>query len=533
MSLTNLALVRALHKLYSIQKLAMQEIKTMLFHPSKLFSFNSNDPQIPQAHPKEPHAFPVPDFSNPQSLFWMGPKEVDPSSISRRDTRWGIDLERPPEEYMDELDYQVENKPDLSDRDGVIPGGLANNFSRSFMGINQFASQAGAQAQAQSSSPRPGSERRDGSSSFANVSTPSLESNGEQPLWFLQASPLLTSQRQTCAQTADIAKIEGLQNQGNPPNSQTTQSSSVTYLSSSAQVTNGQFYQYPALESMNNVASPLQDPFKIVSPQMGLAPFNLQSHQSPPATLQETRGPNNPSSENFPLSDMILLSRKPTNNNEVMRTGEDEKNENPNCSGQGSSSPVSESVKVWRNGDVKNARDGIDCEHIHAGHCLTKGGLSTHEDTPHFSGEASISSSIPGSMTDQRNKAKEKKMVRDSLITKIESKREMGIGGNGEDSDEESTLEEGSESMAAMILLSLAPENSQANGGWLDSLKQKMEGESSHSSRDSTSQQKKQIRSTRRASNRVDEEVTWTKPIRRRRRRTCRVSNRIPPSRRR
>eukprot|EP00262_Sarcandra_glabra_P015641 TRINITY_DN487_c0_g1_i1.p2 TRINITY_DN487_c0_g1~~TRINITY_DN487_c0_g1_i1.p2 ORF type:complete len:169 (+),score=31.42 TRINITY_DN487_c0_g1_i1:667-1173(+) len=102
--------VQALHKLYNIQRSVMQEIRTHF--PAQMLS--------------------------PDSYTAEGNAKVETLPTAQDKLRRKIDLERPPEEYMDDSDYQAE--ADIfyvQDANTSFSGRIQNTVESSFLGGEQ------------------------------------------------------------------------------------------------------------------------------------------------------------------------------------------------------------------------------------------------------------------------------------------------------------------------------------------------------------------------------------------------------------
>lgn len=134
--------VKALHRLYNIQRSAMHEIRKHSFSPRNLSIFSTTSIHLQDdaskisdvagklhqaspfkqaeihstsiTRPKSPVHFTLTDEniakSSGQNSLWNGEKKAINSAVKEKRARKTIDLERPPEEYLDDFDDFAENQ---------------------------------------------------------------------------------------------------------------------------------------------------------------------------------------------------------------------------------------------------------------------------------------------------------------------------------------------------------------------------------------------------------------------------------------
>ncbi|XP_077238073.1 uncharacterized protein LOC143879525 isoform X2 [Tasmannia lanceolata] len=578
--------VQALHRLYNAQKSAMQEISKMIRCPGQLLAsnfginevcdgqlhssfverkplkadyFTAQNYYMDKSHPYESFSMhticAVKEFTrkSPKSAH-MDDKELKTLPNDRNKLRRKIDLERPPEEYMDESDYQMDTDNfDISDAKTSLLGRTQHAVEGPPLGCNQSVVRIGS----------PSLKRRDSGLNFITLSETqdthqachqdleskidadyvkkctagiqnlqkalehnmlqdfpwnhlpavgncsvcveskaSPDQNVEKPSWMLQGSLPFAAQRVKCTHNSDFLDSEQLQVKGSlsPENACFTSST----------------HTYQSLESGSKISVPhskldqqLQQDSDAFFPSNGVLfsthpvifPQASATHKSVESDIRSIPGLTLP--ENNSLSD----KHSSYSWGSSCQTGEADVNENPNCSGQGSNSPTSEGIKVCRDvclssDTAKNVKCGTNCGPLPMSHGEGKM-QSEHKETPQFTDVI-----IKPSPTETNQK--------EPIVAEL----------NKEEPENVSTLDEACETIAAKILLSFAPCRSLSDPKWRRFQTWK-EAESSHSSRDSTGHGKKQNQCTRRIlnfSNRVgvDEAVKWTKSVRGRRRRNTR-----------
>ncbi|KAF8389196.1 hypothetical protein HHK36_025889 [Tetracentron sinense] len=139
--------VQALYKLYNIQKSAMQEIRKIIYSQAQVSAFNSKTSEVgdgqlhgfvmegkplrpayntAQAHREESHALSVQpicalkEFMGCDSI-WMNNTKVKTIPNAQNKPMRKIDLESPPEVYMDESEIQVEaNSSEVADSNTIL-----------------------------------------------------------------------------------------------------------------------------------------------------------------------------------------------------------------------------------------------------------------------------------------------------------------------------------------------------------------------------------------------------------------------------
>ncbi|XP_058067602.1 uncharacterized protein LOC131216968 isoform X2 [Magnolia sinica] len=566
--------VRTLHKLYNVQKAAMQEIRKLICSPAQLSASNSNtneacddqihssvvegkplgaayvcsqdymeESNVPSTYPI--HAAVESSGSNPQKQFSIDNMEAKlPPNVCNTMKR-GIDLERPPEEYMDESDYQTESN------NFDIQG--ANASSYSFMGCNRSVLQTGSYGAPSKSSQETcrdlGSKictdytkciigiqslqdafRRNilqdfswnhlpavGNCSISGESNFSLNQHERKPLWLLQQSTPITAERLSSGCKSDSPESEELH-----PERKTHEQVKASNLSPKNAYIPGSIDLRQPLESISNgkvphsvldeqlqrdsaaclpCSEPLLPSNPVMYPQVGSTHTSMLSHlKGPNVTCIQGSGDRNSLS--------CVLS---------CQTGENDGTEIPNCSGHGNNSPASQGRKACRDRDlsivaVKSDQCGSDSGPVKVDH-VEAGVQSEPKEAPQFTNDdfkPSLSPSVQvGTLTDCQREGEEPAMTK-------ESEEELENG---------STVEEACESIAAKILLSFAPCRSQCDAKW-QCFETQIEMESSQSSRECTGRSNKQNRRVRRGLNYSNgvgvDAVKWMKSVRGRRRRTSR-----------
>eukprot|EP00262_Sarcandra_glabra_P015645 TRINITY_DN487_c0_g2_i1.p1 TRINITY_DN487_c0_g2~~TRINITY_DN487_c0_g2_i1.p1 ORF type:complete len:331 (+),score=45.02 TRINITY_DN487_c0_g2_i1:405-1397(+) len=241
----------------------------------------------------------------------------------------------------------------------------------------------------------------------------------------------------------------------------------------------------------------------------------------------------------FPFSETDLPSLNCNLHSQVLsfQTGEDDRIENPNCSGHGSNSPVSPGVKVCKDEKLvifaaKSPAYDSDCEPIQMGHVVEEGFLSEAEEMPRSTNNDIISpaSPIPSSETNSKDhsccsKDKQKYAAEANDIVNspesVTNQEEPVIVKGNKDLKNKFTEEEACESIAAKILLSFATCRLQSDDKW-QGFKTQVEVESVRMRRGSTGNEKKQYQHVRRGLNSNKGAVKWKKSVSGSRRRSSR-----------
>ncbi|XXG51892.1 hypothetical protein AAC387_Pa03g0357 [Persea americana] len=589
--------VQALHKLYIVQKSAMQEVRKIIGGSAQPLAFSSNnkdaccdrpnDSIVEGKHSNEAYASAkdhtdescvlpinllsaVKEFtgSSSERSFCSDIKEVKVSPNACNEQKKIFDLERPPEEYMDESDYQIEsNNFDILLSNTHLLGGSHNIVEESSMRCNQADFQMGYPSSKQkdkrpdfgapsepsqesrwdcspvseskthnaymkctSVTERPQETANHNIQNFSwghlpaiglSPSNPSVDSQVEKPLWLFQKAVPSTMGNSNCAHRQGIFESEELDLEKSDPRQLKGKLPRNADHMDSTQL-------YPTLEINSKTVLPClevekqlqQEPGERFPAYGGLLPVNPTNcpQSSSDHCIQEVSC----------SLDMKPPARDLNSCSCVLTIQTGDSNENPNRSGHGSNSSYECEVK-FRDKDFSTVTSNkekcsSDCEPVEIGSDKAEAMKSGLKEASQL-GNNDDSSSATDSNNKQRDAAELKCALNYSETEKVQEETKVAKESK-EEVESDSTLEEACESIAAKILLSFAPSKSHSDSK-LQFCETQIEVETSQSGRESVGDIQKQQRRTRRTVNYrngvcMDEAVKWTESVCGRRRRSSR-----------
>ncbi|KAF8400537.1 hypothetical protein HHK36_013836 [Tetracentron sinense] len=584
--------VQALHKLYNIQKSAMQEINKRIYSQAQVLAFNSRtiavgDGQLlgsvgegkplrpayntAQAHGEESHAlslhhtWALKGLTGSDSL-WMNNTKVKTFPIAQNKPVREIDLERLPEDYLDDSEIQFEaNSSEIPAANTSLSERIPHTDEVSFVSSNWSVLQVDSPSLKQRD-PKTDIERSlvacqenhqffdqtserkvhgvdvkkcdtgfqrlhntfqsntlqnfhwhrlpaGGNSHVYEEPNRSSNQHVEKPLWLHQGSLVFTTQ--SLNSNSNPTESKELHLQGTPEQAKGSILPGSTHLGVATT---------PHLKLDDQIVNSSNDRDSSTNPVICIQGSSmLESVQCDSKNLNGVKG--------SPSLEMNSVSGKQNMYCWAMTsqtsTSVDGGNENPNCSGQGSNSIQSQGAKVYKDCNASNhtkedptlATDF--CEPGQMSHGLGERVQSELEEVPRFTNNGikpSLSSTLPDSEVKNLNHSK---CSSDCPETVASQEDPVVVTESNEDPKTESTLEEACESIAAKILLSFAPSGSWGNAK-LQDFNPQIEAESS-TSRDSMGCNKKRILRPRRGMNYsnggvVNDTLKWTKTVHGRRR---------------